>query len=277
MNHKIIADSGCDLTPQMKKEMNISMVPLTMNLGEQEFTDNEKLNLSHFLTKMKTNTKKTGSAAPSASAYQEEIEKADSSFVITLSSQLSGSYSSALAGKSMAEESGHTDAYIIDSKSASAGETLISLKLHELISLNFPKEKIIQTIEHFIDNMKTYFVLENHDNLQKNGRLGKLTGTIIRLLNIKLIMGSDGKGSITLFKKARGLSSMITELLKLIENSGKQTKGENLVISHCDNLNLAKQLSEEIQKRFNFKKIWLVPTGGLCSLYADHKGIILAF
>ena len=154
---------------------------------------------------------------------------------------------------------------------------MIAIKLHELIKKGISKEKIIETTNSFIDNMKTYFVLENYDNLQKNGRLSKIKGSLIHFLNIKLIMGADGHGEIALFEKCRGMKHMIEQLISYIDKSGKDTHNENLVISHCNNHPLAEQLSALIVKRFHFKKIYIVPTGGLSSMYADDKGIIMAF
>lgn len=277
MNRKIIVDSGCDLTPEMKKEMDIVSVPLTMRLGEKEFIDDENLDIPGFLEEMGACTDRAGSASPSPYSYREAIRGADDAFVVTLSSRLSGSYDSAAAGRDLAEEEGQTNTHVIDSKSASAGETLVALKLHEILKANLTAEKILQAIEAFISNMKTYFVLENYDNLQKNGRLNKITGKLIQLLNVKLIMGSDRSGNIALYKRARGIGQMTAELLRLIEESGKETAGAKLVISHCDNPDLANRLSDAIRQRFHFDKIFVVHTGGLSSLYADRKGVVLAF
>jgi len=277
MNYKIIADSCCDLTEGMKKEMGVVSIPLTMTLGNKDFCDDEHLDLNGFLSEMKTFTGKPHSSAPSPFLYQEAIETAGDSFIVTLSNKLSASYSNAVLGKSTAIENSNSRAHIFDSKSAVAGETLIVIKLHELIKNGISKEKIIETTNSFIDNMKTYFVLENYDNLQKNGRLSKITGSLISFLNIKLIMGADGNGEIALFEKCRSAKHMIEQLISYIDKSGKETQDENLVISHCNNHPLAEHISALILKRFQFKKIYIVPTGGLSSMYADDKGIIMAF
>jgi DegV family protein with EDD domain len=277
MENNIIVDSCCDMSDSMKKEMNITVVPLIMMLGEREFVDDETLHLANFMKAMKACKDKVGSASPSPYLYACAIKEKNCSFVVTLSGQLSGSYSNAILGKSMAEENNEVSTYVFDSKSASAGQTLIVLKLHKLLSQGLPKEEIISTIHHFIDNMKTYFVLERYDNLQKNGRLNRLTGNIAHILNMRLIMGADGNGNIALFDKPRGTTRMIEKLLSFIEKSGKDTSGENIVISHCSNPTLARRLADAIRKKFSFSNIFIVPTGGVSSLYADEKGIILAF
>ena len=277
MGKTIIVESGCDIPDLMKKELSVTVVPLSMMLGQAEFADDESLDLPEFLEAMKACKEKVGSASPPPYLYQEAIQETGSEYVITLSGKLSGSYSNAVLGNNLArEETGHS-AHIFDSKSASAGETLIAIKLHELLREGLPKARIIEIIHEFIENMKTYFVLENYDNLLKNGRLGKVAGNLIQILNIKLILGSDGDGNIALYEKVRGVRRMIGQLMSLIETSGKNTEDGNLVISHCNNLELAEQLLAEIKKRFHFQNIHIVPSGGLSSLYTDDKGVVIAF
>jgi DegV family protein with EDD domain len=265
------------MTPALKEKLGIMQIPLTMRLGNKEFTDDDTLDLEGFMSEMKACDEKIGSASPAPHVYQEAIEKARQSFVVTLSGKLSGSYNNALMGKKFAQESIEASTHVFDSKSASAGETLIAIKLRELIQRGMTVRNIIQTTNRFIDDMKTYFVLENYDNLRKNGRLGKVTEKLANILNIKLLMGSDGDGNIALYAKPRGVNHMLGKLLSLIKDSGKKTEGENIVISHCNNPALADRLAEAIRQRYSFKEIFVIPTGGLSSLYTDDKGIVMAF
>jgi len=266
------------MTPELAERLGVTSVPLTLLLGSKEFVDDENLDLPGFMADMKDCKEKVSSAAPSPFAFMEAISSAINSFVVTISSQLSASYANAKMGKDFADENGATtDVHIFDSKSASAGELLIAIKLRELLTNGIPKDQIISSINHFIDNMKTYFVLENHDNLIKNGRLNKIAGKIVQILNVKLILGADGNGNITLFSKPRGTTQMLERMVTLIRKSKKVTSGESVVICHCNNLPLAKQLSSLIKSHYNFKEILIVPTRGAISLYADDKGIVMAF
>ena len=277
MEYKIIVDSCCDMTPQLISHLNATSVPMTMRLGQKEFLDDDSLDLPGFMAEMKACKESVSSASPSPHTFMEAMEASERSFVVTISSQLSGSFAAAELGKSLAEEKGAVDVHVFDSKSASAGEVLIALKIREFLTNGVSKDQIIKSINSFIDNMKTYFVLERHDNLIKNGRLNKVTGKIINVLNIKLIMGADGEGNIALFAKPRGTKQMIDKLLSFIKNSEKSTDGESMVICHCNNLSLANQISNSIKQHFNFKEIFIIPTKGVISLYADDKGIVMAF
>ncbi|MDR2657325.1 MAG: DegV family EDD domain-containing protein [Oscillospiraceae bacterium] len=277
MGHGIIVDSCCDLPNEMRRDMHAISVPLTLLLGDDEYVDDESLDVQIFMRAMKACKKKIHSAAPPPRLFQKAIQDSLAEYVITLSSKLSASYSSAVLGSEQAREVCGREAHVFDSKSACAGETLIALKLHELIAQEWPKARIIKAVQSFIDSMKTYFVLENYDNLQKNGRLNRIAGSLIHILNIKLIMGADGEGGIALFERARRGHGTIRQLLSLIERSGKNTADENMVISHCNNQEFAERLREEVRQAFQFKQVYIVPTGGLSSLYADEKGIVIAF
>lgn len=278
MKQSIIVDSCCDMTPELAERLGItSVVPMTMMLGEKEYTDDENLDLSEFMAEMTACKTRVSSAAPPPHAFMEAIEAAISSFVVTISSQLSASFENAQIGKKFADENGEVNTHIIDSKSASAGEVLVAMKLRELISQELSKEQIISVLSSFIDNMKTYFVLERYENLIKNGRLGKVKGKIVSLMNVKLIMGSDGNGAIALHAKPRGTQQMIEKMVSFVKGSKKETSGESMVICHNNNLTLAKQLSGTFKKHFDFKEILIVPMRGAISLYADNKGIVLAF
>ena len=277
MERTIIADSCCDMTPQLRERLKVVSVPLTLRLGQKEYLDDENLDLVAFMAEMKACTEPVGSAAPATGLYEKAMLEAESSFVVTLSSALSGSYESAVIGESLARKEKDVDTHIFDSKSATAGEVLIALKLRELIDSNLEKEQIIETVNNFISNMKTYFVLDRYDNLLKNGRLPKIQGKLISVLNIKLVMGADEKGTIALFDKVRGVKQIVKTMVSYIEKSGKSTEGENLVITHCFNPVLAQQLVDAIKEKHTFKEILVVQTGGLSSLYTDDQGIVMAF
>lgn len=275
MDKNIIVDSCCDLTPELREQLGAISIPLSLNIGDKVFIDDDNLDIDQLVAEMKACKGKIGSACPSPDSFNRAFANKDC-YAVTLSSNLSGSYASAMAGKRIAEES-EANVHVFDSKSASAGEILIVLKLKQLLEKQIEKSKIIEHIENFIKNMKTFFILENLDNLVKNGRLNKIVGKIISVMNIKPIMGSDGDGNIALFSHARGEKQIIGKLLDTIKNSKKDTKGNTLIITHCNNLKLAEEFKNAVSKAFQFKEILIMSTRGVSSLYANNKGLIFSF
>ena len=275
MDYTLVADSCCDLTNELKQEWNVKSVPLTLTLAEKEFTDDDRLDLPQFMDEMRACKGRVGSAAPAPSLYADAFGGGDA-FAVTLSSNLSGSYGSAMVGKTMAEETG-AHVHVFDSRSAAAAEVLLVLKIRNLIREGLLKSEIIARIERFIKEMRTFFVLDNIDNLLKNGRLNRITATIISTLHIRPIMGADGNGNISLFSHVQGWKQVVKKLADTIATDGRPTKGESLVITHCNNPTLAEELKSEIERRYDFSEILVLPTRGVSSLYANEKGVIMAF
>jgi DegV family protein with EDD domain len=277
MCFKLIVDSCCELTPDLKdKPLNAAAVPLLMTVDNQTFVDNESLDVDGFIRKMNEFNGKTTSACPSPQAFNEQFEDGKTNFVVTISSQLSGSFSSASVAKDIALESGK-DVHVFDSKSASAGELLVSLKIKELVEQKLDKAEIINAVEEFISGMKTFFVLENLDNLLKNGRMSKLAVKLTTLLGIRPILGSDGNGNIALFSKARGAAASIEQLCKTIGEYCTNTGDKILAITHCNNEAQAARLKAMAEEMYTFKEIIIEKTRGLSSMYANNGGIIIAF
>jgi DegV family protein with EDD domain len=277
MKYKIVADSCCDMTAELKERLDAISIPLTITMSGKNFVDDESLDMAYFMNEMENCQSKIETAAPSPTAYKDAFEGDYNSFAVTLSGNLSSSNSSANIGKDMLTDEDKEKVHVFDSKSASAGEILIALKIRQLIDEGVQRLKIIEHMENFIKNMKTFFVLDNINNLLKNGRLNHIVGKIVSMFGIKPLMGSDGNGNIALFSYARGEKQIIEKLSDTVRKSGKKTDGKQMVITHCENLPLAKKLMETIKARYNFKEILIVPTRGLSSVYANSKGIIIAF
>jgi len=275
MDFRIVVDSCCELVDELK-EFGVKRVPLTMRVGDLEFRDDENLDLGHFTKVMNSSPNPPTSSCPSPAEYADIFKESNkTTFVVTLSNKLSGSYNSANLAKSMVEEEGY-DVHVFDSKSASAGEILVALKIKELIEKGLPKAAIIEKVEHFINNMRTFFVLENLNTLVKNGRINKIVAGLAQVLNIRAVLGSDD-GNISFFARARGAKMAVEKLLDMIKKYGEDTKDKILVVTHCNNHEYAKMLCDKAKELFNFKKIYLAPTGGLSSMYANEGGIIIAF
>ncbi|MDO4764594.1 MAG: DegV family protein [Eubacteriales bacterium] len=277
MSYKIVADSCCDVTTKMKQEMNISLVPLTIEVDGVFFVDDEKLDVEEFLKVQSTSKVVSKSACPSPEAYMQAYQGEEDVFCITISSKLSGSYASAVLAKDLyLEENPHKNIHIFDSKGASSAEVAIALKLNDLIHSGLSFEEIVDKVERYIEGLRTVFVLQKLDNLEKSGRLSLLQSKIASVLNINLILGSND-GEIELLQKARGIKKAIDKMVAMIADLGGDVTEKRLVIAHCQAAEYAKMALEKARAQYNFKDIVVVATRGLSSNYANSGGLILAY
>lgn len=280
MKFKILADSCCDLNEELKKKLKISLVPFKIDVDDKSFIDDENLDTNKLIEAMKASPNPIKTSCPSPGDYLERYRDADvdNIYVITISKNLSGSYNSAVLTKNILEkDEPHKRVHVFDSKSASVGETLVALKIHELIEEKFSHSEIVEKVEKYIKEMKTFFILESLDNLIKNGRISKTKGLIANVLNLKPIMGSDGDGNIELVESVRGTKKAFKRLVELIGEKGEKLEEKVLAISDANALEKALELKEEIKQRYNFKDIILVKQAGLSTAYANEGGIILVF
>ncbi|NLM13872.1 MAG: DegV family protein [Epulopiscium sp.] len=278
MGIKIVADSSCDLTDQMKEEMNIEIAPLTLQLEDKKYIDDEQLDVKEYVKEMKNCKTAPKTACPSPQNFLQKYQGDDSVFVVTLSSNLSGTYNSAVLAKEMyLEEVGNKFIHVFDSLSASVGETLIALKIHELSKINIEETEIVQKVNKYIQEMKTFFLLESLDHLAKAGRLSPFIAKIASVLSIKPIMGATEEGTIRLVQKVRGYKKAFDKFVDTIGEEGKNFEEKILGIAHCNCLERALKFKEEVLKKYNFKDIIIVEMRGLSSTYADDGGLVIAF
>lgn len=278
MSYCIIGDSCTDLTAEQRKNGEFELVPLSLEVEDEVFIDDETFDQKKFISRMAASKSCPKSACPAPEAYMAYFDKADDCYIVTLSARLSGSCNSAqLAKKLYKEEHPDKNIAVIDSKSASVGQTLIAMKIKEYAEEGLPFAEIQKKAEEFRDEMDTMFILESLDNLIKNGRLSKLKARIVNTLNIKPIMGATKEGEIDKRDQARGMKRSLAKMAEMIAAGAKDPEGLILGIAHCNNYEKALYLKEEVEKKVKFKDIFIVDTAGVSTLYANDGGIIASF
>lgn len=278
MDYKIIADSSCDLNETLEKSLNIELVPFNIAVDEKEFRDDKDIVMEDLVKAMKASPNPIKTSCPSPGDFLASYEKAKDIFVVTIADKLSGTYNSAILARDMAlEKDPEKFIHVFDSKGASVTETLTAIKINELVEKGLSKEEIVEKVEDYIRDMKTYFISEDLSNLIKNGRISKTKGLIATILNFKPIMGPDDEGNIYLVENIRGSNKAFNRLVEIIGESKKDFKEKILAISHANAPQKAKDLKEKIKSIYDFKDILIVETKGLSTAYVNHEGIILAF
>ena len=278
MSYRIIGDSCTDLPQTLKEDPHFRLVPLTLIVDDVSIIDDETFNQKDFLERVKASPHSPKSACPSPEDYMKHFDFDGDVYVVTLSSPLSGSYNSAeLAKKLYLEEHPNKNIEIFDSHSASIGQTLIAMKIKELIEANQSFETVVEKVRAFRDGLNTKFVLESLDTLRKNGRLTGLQAIIASALNIKPVMGATPEGNICKLDQARGITKALINMAKIIEQDVIKPSEKIIGIAHCNNHERALFVKEEILKRVPFKDCFIVNTAGVSSMYANEGGIITAY
>ncbi len=277
MTYRLICDSCTDLPTELRADPCIRKVPLTIQVGAETVVDGEDFRQGELLQKMRAWPDAPKTACPSPSMYLEQFLDGGDNYVITLSGQLSGSYNAAMQARAIyREEGGGGNVHVFNSRSASSGQAQIALLVRELAGRGLPFAQVVEKTEAYINRMKTLFVLENLDNLRKNGRLTRMQALVTGALRVKLLCGATPEGEIE--KLGQGLSIRQT-LARMVSRMAEDAEhaGRRLILAHCNCQERAESLRETIQKRCRFGEILIVSTGGISTVYADDGGIVAAY
>ena len=277
MRYKIIIDSCGELLDGWKNDERFESVPLTLMVGAEQIIDDETFDQADFLKKVAACPECPKSACPSPERYMRAYDcEAEHIYVVTLSSELSGSYNSALLGRDLIMED-HPDKkiHVFNSRSASIGESLIGMKIQECEEAGMSFEEVVSTVEHYIEGQHTFFVLENLETLRKNGRLSRVKALVASALKIKPVMGATQEGTICQLDQARGMNKALVKMVEHIQEVTTDSVNRTLAISHCNCAQRAQMLKEALEEKMNLKKILVLDTAGVSSMYANDGGIIV--
>lgn len=278
MKWKIITDSGCDLREMDPIAPNTEYVnvPLTIQVGERAFVDSKDLDINQMMTEMYAYEGKTSSSCPSPEAYVSSFEGADNVLVVTITGTLSGSYNSAeLAKKIYLEQHPNANVHVYNTLSASGEMILLAQKLNQLIEKGLGFDQVVKKGQDYLNSTRLLFVLANVDNLVKNGRLNKLIGRVVGLLNIRMVGRASDEGTLELLQKPRGQKKAVAALFNEMLKAGYQ--GGRVFISHCNNPEICAQITVAVHEKFPGADIQSIPTSGLCSYYAEQAGILMGY
>lgn len=274
MENNLIADSCTDFAEETE---DINRVPFRILIDNEEIID-ENIDLNKLIEKMKNTKQQIKTACAPPDDFISKFKEGANNFVVTISSRLSGSYNSAMvAVETFKERFPESFVHVFDTKSASAGESLIAMKVKQLIEDNINTAEIIEQTNKYISKLSTLFILDSLDNLTKNGRITNLKAILANIMHIVPIMGEDGEGKIVLKEQVRGKKRAFSRLVDMIAEYNIDFENTVLGITHVNCLEKAEKLRDEIKAKYPFKDIKIFKSSGLSTVYADDGGIVIAF
>lgn len=276
MSYKIIIDSCGEFIEKWKEDPRFESVPLTLNVGGETIIDDDSFDQISFIKKVAACPECPKSACPSPERYMKAYDcEADHVYAVTLSSELSGSYNSAVLGKNLfLEENPEKKVHVFNSRSASVGETLIGMKIQECEEMGFSFEETVQKVEAYIEEQNTFFVLDDLETLRKNGRLSKVKSLVASALKIKPVMGSTPEGTICQLDQARGINKALVKMVQHIVEKAENSQDKVLAISHCNCKDRAELLKNALLEKIDVKEVVILDTAGVSTMYANNGGVI---
>lgn len=275
---KITCDSTCDLTQEIYDKYNISVMPLTIILGETTYKDGVSVNADEVFGYVNKNKLLPKTSAVSVGEYIEFFkqftEEGYSVIHINLSSELSSSYQNAcIASKEF-------DGKVIpfDSKNLSSGSGYLVLEACEMANKNLSTDDIINELCNIRGRMNVSFVLQTLEYMKMGGRCSSIAALGANALKLRPeIVVTDGKMSAK--KKYRGdihksLQSYVLDKLK----DTTDINDKRIFITHsCKDQSIAKEIEEMIANIYPFKEVIITKAGCTISSHCGEDCLGLLF
>jgi DegV family protein with EDD domain len=235
---RIVTDSSCDLPQEVADQHGISIVPLSIRFGDEEFTDREELSTDEFWAKCRATDLLPETAAPSPGRFEQTFralaaEGATSIITINLSSGLSATIEAARnAQRAVAED---LDVRIIDSQTVSVGVGALAVLAAEAAEAGKSTDEIEELVNDVAGRTRVHAALDTLENLKKGGRIGGAQSMLGSLLSIKPLI-EVRNGVVEPNGKQRTRSRALDHLVKLVTEEADNI--ERLAVLHaaCDDV-----------------------------------------
>lgn len=258
----LLTDSACDIDNETIRKYNINILPFKIIYKNREYTDKVDITPKEIYDNMKNEIPKSSQPAMEdiESVYRKlDLEHYTHVIAIVISSGLSGTYN---AFKIISAKFLGIKTYIYDTKSTSVCEGIILKKCGALIKAGEKFDKIVHSIPEMKRKLHFFFVFGSLEYARKGGRIGKISGTIGELLDVKPIVSFDEEhGECFTYSKVRGRSRSLNKLVELgaeiikgkkcdayivhgnVEEEAKKVTGMLLKIANIENVHLIGQIS----------------------------------
>lgn len=215
---RILVDSSSDYTVEEIQQKQLDLVPISITIGEKSYVDGYDMGRDEFYEILQRSDDFPKTSQPSPQAFLDIFEdvkaKGDEMICIILSSELSGTYQTAVLAKSMAD---YDKIYLIDSRSATYTIKVMADYALKLRDDGLSAEEIVRRVEHLKPHVKVLAALNTLEFLGRGGRISKAAAAIGDLANIKPIITVTVEGAIGILGKCLGKNKAILSIIRRME------------------------------------------------------------
>ena len=281
MSYRIITDTCCDYPQQMYQELNLSVVPLSLNFGGQVYSDFPEDVLKKVYAGLRAGENATTSAANPdtwAAAIRPALEQGEDVLVMAFSSGLSTTYQSAvIAANDLLEEFPGRTVKVVDTLAASMGQGLLVWYACQKRDAGMPLEELAAWCEENKLHLAHWFTVDDLMYLKRGGRVSTATAILGTMLQIKPVLHVDNEGHLISVSKARGRKAALDALVKKMEDTALPGENDTIFISHGDCLEDAQYVGEALKKKCGVKDVIISYVGGVIGSHAGPGTVALFF
>ena len=269
MNVRIVVDSTADVTDEIRAKL--SVVPLTVHFGEQEYVDGITINHKQFYEMLVETDVLPTTSQPSPEAFAQVFRQAQEAgeqvVALTVSSKLSGTCQSAMIAAADFPDS----VWVVDTKTVAIGCGILAELAVRLKEEGLSATEIVARLEEERDNIRVIALLDTLEYLKKGGRISKTVAFAGGLLSIKPVVTIQN-GEIHILGKARGSKQGNNLLVTEIQKAGGVDFTKPLMLGYTG-------LSDALLEKYVLDSgaLWdghgdCIRSTPICSVIGTHAG-----
>lgn len=259
VNIVIITDDGADIPVSVAKSLDIQVLPIVINDGEKEYITNQSIDHDQIYRMMREGTFFSTSQVTAMTfheAFMSAVQRGDTVIYVSLSSGISGTYSSAVlnANQVMSENPG-SQIHVIDSLGATFGYGLPVIRIAKMAKEGCAIDEILEAMDFYRVHSDHLFTVGSLEYLYHGGRVSRASAALGGFLNIKPIMEvTYPEGKLEAIDKVRGKKALLKKMMEHLKmRCDHQTfpTDQTLAIVHGDWASMAEEVRDLMVDELN--------------------------
>ena len=280
-NYNIVTDSCCDLRPETYEQLNLTVVPLSMEFRGQVREDKSDDSIKEVYAALRAGeSAQTAAVNPDRwlNAMEPHLAEGRDVLVMAFSSGLSTTYQSAvIAAEELREKYPERTIYVVDTLCASRGEGLLVWYACKKRDEGMTLDELHKWVEDTKLHLCHWFTVDDLMYLKRGGRISAATALVGTMLKVKPVLHVDNEGHLINVSKARGRKNSILALVDRMERSAIEPEKQTVFISHGDCLADAEFLAQEVRRRLHVPRIEINYVGPVIGAHSGPGTLALFF
>lgn len=280
MAFQVITDSCCDLSVQVRQELNIAVAPLGVDLNGRFFEDGQMPH-KEFYDGMRAGQISTTSAVNPEGwikVMAPVLREGKDLLVLAFSSGLSTTYQSAvIAAGELGEKYPDRKILVVDTLCASVGQGLLVWHACKQCAEGKSLEEVHSWVASHAPQVAHWVTVDDLVYLKRGGRISAATAVVGTMLSIKPIIHVDDNGKLDSIAKARGRKAALTQVADKLGATITEEGRETVFLSHADCLEDAQTVARLVKEEYGVKEVIISDIGPVIGSHTGPGCIALCF
>ena len=279
--YQIVTDSCCDFPQAMYGQLDLTLVPLSVEFRGEVTLDRNDVRLKIMYDAMRAGEgARTSAVNPDTwgKAMEPHLQQGKDVLVLAFSSGLSTTYQSAvIAAEELKEKYPQREIRVVDTLCASLGQGLLAHHVCRLRDEGATLSEAADWTENHKQNICHWFTVDDLMHLKRGGRVSAATAVVGTMLQIKPVLHVDNEGHLINVAKTRGRKAAIDALAEKLRTTGAGFDNRFVTISHGDCREDAEYLASVLKEKCGVEEVFISYVGAVIGSHAGPGTVALFF